>query len=62
MLEQLIADFYAANDCGLVRVVVRDGMCYIAGDHPELSGTAYDKDEIELAAMATVLDVAYIHA
>ncbi len=61
MLEMAIADFYAVNEAGLVKVLEKDGKYFILGDPLVISGTAYDKDEIEWAAITTVMDVQYVH-
>jgi len=51
MLEMAIADFYAVNEAGLVRVKVVGDDYYIIGDHQIGSATAYAKEEIEWAAI-----------
>ena len=57
MLEMAIADFYAVNEAGLVRVKVVGDDYYIIGDNQIGSGTAYTREEIEWAAITTVFDV-----
>jgi len=60
MLEMAIADFYAVNEAGLVRVKVVGDDYYIIGDHQIGSGRAYAKEEIEWAAITTTFDVEYV--
>jgi len=60
MLELAIADFYAVNEAGLVKVRVVGDDYYIVGDLQIGSGTAYDKYVIEWAAITTTFDVEYI--
>jgi hypothetical protein len=60
MLEMAIADFYAVNEGGLVKVQVVDDNYYIIGNHQIGSGTAYTREEIEWAAITTAFDVEYI--
>jgi len=60
MLEMAIADFYNAQEAGLVKVLVKGDEYFIIGDDLIGEGTAYDCDEIEWAAITTVLDVEYI--
>jgi len=60
MLEMAIADFYAVNEAGLVKIRVVGDDYYIIGDHQIGSGTAYTKEEIEWAAITTVFDVEYV--
>jgi len=60
MLEMAIADFYAVQETGLVRVRVEGDDYYIIGDHQIGSGTAFTKEEIEQAAITTVFDVEYV--
>jgi len=61
MLEMAIADFYAVNEAGLVRVKVVGDDYYIIGEHQMGAGTAYSKEEIEWAAITTVFDVEYVY-
>jgi len=60
MLEMAIADFYNAQEAGLVKVLVTGDHYYILGDVLIGEGTAYTREEIEWAAITTVLDVEYI--
>jgi len=60
MLAMAIADFYAVNEAGLVKVRVVGDDYYIVGDHQIGAGTAYDKEEIEWAAITTTFDVEYV--
>jgi len=60
MLEMVIADFYAVNEAGLVRVKVVGDNYYIIGTDQIGAGTAYDKEEIEWAAITTTFDVKYV--
>jgi len=60
MLEMAIADFYNAQQAGVVTVRVIGDDYYIEGDALMGEGTAYSKFTIELAAMATCFDVEYI--
>jgi len=60
MLEMAIADFYAVNEAGLVKVRVVGDDYYIVGDHQIGSGTAYAREDIEWAAMTTTFDVEYV--
>jgi len=60
MLEMAVADFYAVQEAGLVRVRVEGNDYFIIGDHQIGSGTAYTKEEIEWAAITTIFDVEYI--
>jgi len=60
MLEMAIADFYAVNEAGLVKVRVIGDDYYIIGEHQIGSGTAYTKEEIEWAAITTVFDIEYV--
>jgi len=60
MLEMAIADFYNAQEAGLVKVLVEDDNYYIIGDVLIGEGTAYTREEIEWAAITTVFDVEYI--
>jgi len=60
MLELVIADFYAVQEAGLVRVRVDGDDYYIIGNHQIGSGTAYTKEEIEWAAITTVFDIEYV--
>ena len=61
MLEAVIADFYAAQQGGRVQVRVgRDGNCFVIGEGLPCQGTAYTREEIEWAAIATCLDVEYV--
>jgi len=60
MLEMAIADFYAVQEAGLVRVRVDGDDHYIIGDLQIGSGTAYTKEEIEWAAITTIFDVEYV--
>jgi len=60
MLEMAIADFYAVNEAGQVRVKVVGDDYYITGEDQIGSGTAYSREEIEYAAITTVFDVEYI--
>jgi len=60
MLEMAIADFYAVNEAGLVRVKVVGDDYFIIGDDQIGSGTAYTREEIEWAAITTVFDVEYV--
>ncbi len=62
MLQMAIADFYNAQQAGLVRVLIEGDTYYIVGDNLIGSGTAYTREEIEQAAMATVFDVEYLQA
>jgi len=57
MLEMAIADFYAVNEGGLVRVKVVGDACHIIDDDQIGAGTAYTKEEIEWAAITTAFDV-----
>ena len=61
MLEMAIADFYAANEAGLVRVKVVGDDYYIIGEDQIGRGTAYTREEIEWAAITTVFDVEYVY-
>jgi len=61
MLEMAIADFYTVNEAGLVRVKVVGDDYYIIGEYQVGAETAYDKDEIEWAALTTVFDVEYVY-
>ena len=60
MLAMAVADFYAVQESGVVRVRVEGSHYYIVGEHQIGSGTAYTREEIEQAAMATVLEVEYV--
>jgi len=60
MLEMAIADFYAVNEAGVVKVKVVGDDYYIIGENQIGSGTAYTREEIEWAAITTVFDVEYI--
>jgi len=60
MLEMAIADFYAVQEAGVVRVRVEGDNYYIIGEHQIGSGTAYTKEEIEWAAITTIFDVEYV--
>jgi len=60
MLEMAVADFYAVQEAGLVRVRVDGDDYYIIGDRQIGSGTAYTKEEIEWAAITTIFDVEYV--
>ncbi len=60
MLEMAIADFYAANEAGQVKVRVTGDDYFIIGEDQIGTGTAYDKEEIEWAAITTNFDVEYV--
>jgi len=60
MLVMAIADFYAVNEAGLVRVKIVGDDYYIVGEHQIGAGTAYAREEIEWAAMTTTFDVEYV--
>jgi len=62
MLELAIADFYAVQEAGLVKVQVEGDDYYIIGEDQIGSGTAFSKEEIEWAAITTIFDVEYIRA
>jgi len=60
MLEMAIADFYAVQEAGLVKVRIEGDDYFIVGDHQIGSGTAFTKEEIEWAAITTIFDVEYM--
>jgi len=57
-----IADMYAVNEAGIVRVLVKsDSECYILGEDHVGKGYAYDRDDLEYAAItASVFDIEWI--
>lgn len=59
MLEMAIADFYNAQQGGRVTIRLVGDDCYIEGAVIG-EGFAYSREIIELAAMATCLDVEYL--
>ena len=61
-LQMAIADFYIAHESGVVKVLVKGNEYYIIGEDHIGSGFAYDKEEIEYAAIATsIFDIEYIY-
>ena len=60
MLEMAIADFYNAQQAGVVTIRVTGDDYYIVGDTLIGEGIPYNKLTIELAAIATCFDVEYI--
>ncbi|MDQ6964837.1 MAG: hypothetical protein Q9M13_07965 [Mariprofundales bacterium] len=58
-----IADFYAVHERGTIRVLVKNNgyECYILGEDHIGKGFAYDREEIEYAAIATsIFDIEWI--
>ncbi|RMH50798.1 MAG: hypothetical protein D6682_06180 [Zetaproteobacteria bacterium] len=57
-----IADMFAANEAGKVRVLVKsDRECYILGADNIGQGFAYDREEIEAAAIiASVFEIEWV--
>ncbi|MDX8409794.1 MAG: hypothetical protein R8J85_04120 [Mariprofundales bacterium] len=61
-LEMAIADFYAVHELGIVKVLVKsDSECYILGEDHIGKGYAYDREELEYAAITTsIFDIEWI--